>query len=768
MISLRKFLYWVDPDAGNAGRPGDREQSAGTEPWTPDGNQAELEQALLEALRLLLAAVPTTAGMAEPLSGRLDGSLEPFDVLEIAGEGVRALEQNFQAMQKRLVETQTLSTTGQSQVASTLLQALQTLLGGLPLPAGEEEGDARQAIADLVRRLEGPLEPFDILEIAGEALTLLEQNSMAAQEDHRQRLQQTEMANASLQALRVVLEGLPCGTGSESGGRAKRMLAGLAHRLDQPPPPADLAAIAREGLAVLEQDARTVQERQQLLEGQAEAAERQGELTGALLRAVRTLVGVLPRADGEERSLAEWMRILQEPLSASDVAGIVDQATAAAARALERPAREMQDGSGAEQQPSESAGGQESLSRALVQALQMLIENLSTSGATAELLPPRRQSVDALLRRLEQPLMPFDVFEIASDAAALLHPDPRAVPEAEESKCQTPDRRADLADSLLQALRLLLSGLPLQDAGGIDPRASGKPAVAELLRRLEPPLVPFDVLEVANDALSVLQQDNRVTADRYRLQHEELQDMISMLTETVAALSVQRTSSVTRLQQVERQIEQASVLEDLRSLKANLSECLEAVREAAATQQKQSAETIQLFERQIQTAKAKLAPPPRADPLKLPPAEAKKPEEIIEFVVVFLLDRENSIAARFGEEVRHKVLRFVSQHLKEALLPADRIIRWKGAAFLGSLKRTGSIHEIRAELSAVASIQISPTVDVGDRSIRLPVSLSWAVFAQNNFASLDALFEKVDEFIAKTQGGSSAWTGAKKAAARPA
>jgi GGDEF domain-containing protein len=203
-------------------------------------------------------------------------------------------------------------------------------------------------------------------------------------------------------------------------------------------------------------------------------------------------------------------------------------------------------------------------------------------------------------------------------------------------------------------------------------------------------------------------------------------------------------------------------------LKANLSECLEAVREAAATQQKQSAETIQHFERQIQTARAKLAAPPRADPLKLAPAEAKRAEEITEFVVVFLLDRENSIAARFGEEVRHNVLRFVSQHLKEALLPADRIIRWKGAAFLGSLKRTGSIHEIRAELSAVASIQISPTVDVGERSIRLPVSLSWAVFTQNSFPSLDALFEKVDEFIAKTQGSNNTWASVKKAPVRPA
>jgi GGDEF domain-containing protein len=752
MISLRKFLNLTDPEPPRAG----------TEDG-PAGGQ-EMEQALRQALRLLLAAVPSPGGVPSPLPGRLDTPLEPFDVLEIAGEAVRALEQNFQVMQRRLQELPAQSTTEQSQVASTLLQAMQTLLGGLAPAAGEKDGSAKQVIADLARRLEGPLEPFDVLEIAGEALTLLEQNSMAAQEDYRQRVQQTEMANASLMALRVLLEGLPCCTGSESGQRAKRVLSGLAQRLDQPPPSAELPAIAREGLSALEQDAQVVQQRLQFLERQGEAAEKQTDLTGALLRGVRTLLGVLPQAEGEERVLSEWLRILHGPLSAPDVAGIVDQATAAAGRALDGPARKALQ---AESRQSESAAGQESLSRALVQALQMLIENLSTAGA-AELPASRKQAIDALLHRLEQPLMPFDVFEIASDALAVLQADAAAAKESVGKECPASDRRAALAESSLQALRLLLSGLLVQDAGFNDPRPAAKPLVAELLRRLESPLAPFDVLEVANEAVALLQQDTRATVDRYRQQHEELQDMIAMLTETVAALSVQKTSSVTRLQQVERRIEQAYLLEDLRALKTNLSECLEAVREAAANQQKQAAETIQLCERHIQTAKAKLAAAPKADPVKLSPAETKKPEEIAEFVVVFMLDRENSIAARFGEEVRHNVLLFVSQHLKDSLLPADRIIRWKGAAFLGSLKRTGSIHEIRAELSAVASIQISPTVDVGERSIRLPVSLSWAVFTQSSFASLDGLFEKVDEFIAKTQGRNNTWTGAKKVQARPA
>jgi hypothetical protein len=59
---------------------------------------------------------------------------------------------------------------------------------------------------------------------------------------------------------------------------------------------------------------------------------------------------------------------------------------------------------------------------------------------------------------------------------------------------------------------------------------------------------------------------------------------------------------------------------------------------------------------------------------------------------------------------------------------------------------------VRAELSSVATFSTIPTVEVGNRLIHLPISISWAVFAQSRFASLDLLFEKVDEFIARAQG----------------
>ena len=205
-----------------------------------------------------------------------------------------------------------------------------------------------------------------------------------------------------------------------------------------------------------------------------------------------------------------------------------------------------------------------------------------------------------------------------------------------------------------------------------------------------------------------------------------------MLTQTVSALAVHRTASLTRLQQVEKQIEQASVAEDLRQLRTSLAECLVSVRECSL-QQRQSGETMQLFERHLQTVKSHLKEASAAE--SEPPVP--KPTEPLEYYAVFVVDRESGIAARFGEEVRAGVSEYISRQLKEALAPGDRLVRWKGPAFLALLKRTATLQEMCGELANVTSIPSPPLIEAGRRSIRLPISLSWAVFPQSRYPTLE-------------------------------
>lgn len=304
----------------------------------------------------------------------------------------------------------------------------------------------------------------------------------------------------------------------------------------------------------------------------------------------------------------------------------------------------------------------------------------------------------------------------------------------------------DLSAALRQALRLLLAGLPLESAGNRS--ANGRAVIDSLLNRLDVACAPFEVLEIADEALGAIEENAKTARSHHRAQSDELQSIIAMLAETVASISVQKDSSITQLKQIEHQIERASQVEDMRALKASLSDCLAAVREAALQQQSQSSASIERLETQIRSSKAHLAVQAPADgqDLDLVVNDEPEPQET-GYAAIFLLDRADLISRRYGESVRNEVVSFVRQHFKKMLMPKDRFIRWNGAAFVVLLQRKGTCDDVSAELRSVASLGRSQYFDVGDRSVLLDTSLTWTVVPQADFASPDLFFKAVDDFI---------------------
>ena len=110
--------------------------------------------------------------------------------------------------------------------------------------------------------------------------------------------------------------------------------------------------------------------------------------------------------------------------------------------------------------------------------------------------------------------------------------------------------------------------------------------------------------------------------------------------------------------------------------------------ERQPAQQRQSTDLLQSLEREVQRARGGFGESSKVDSVESPRKEERKPAPATaDYMVVFVLDRHGAIATRFGDEVLHGVLRFVNQRLKESLASGDRLVRWKGAAFLASLSR---------------------------------------------------------------------------------
>ena len=70
---------------------------------------------------------------------------------------------------------------------------------------------------------------------------------------------------------------------------------------------------------------------------------------------------------------------------------------------------------------------------------------------------------------------------------------------------------------------------------------------------------------------------------------------------------------------------------------------------------------------------------------------------------------------------------------------------WRGPCLLAILKRQGQIETVRSELLRIASVKIQKTVEVGNRSVMLPISMTWMITPM--LASARLVAHKIDAFV---------------------
>jgi hypothetical protein len=101
------------------------------------------------------------------------------------------------------------------------------------------------------------------------------------------------------------------------------------------------------------------------------------------------------------------------------------------------------------------------------------------------------------------------------------------------------------------------------------------------------------------------------------------------------------------------------------------------------------------------------------------------------------------------------MLALISQSLRKALGPKDRLLRWKGTSFVMFLETTSAIHEVRSMLGKAVAATGQHYIEVGKKTALLSVGVDWTVFPQAQCATLDAVFAEVDSFLAGRKPASS-------------
>jgi GGDEF domain-containing protein len=268
------------------------------------------------------------------------------------------------------------------------------------------------------------------------------------------------------------------------------------------------------------------------------------------------------------------------------------------------------------------------------------------------------------------------------------------------------------------------------------------------------------LLVSAGAAKRVIEEYYQQTSRSLHARTLELHKVLNNFAEGVAAVASGSESTVLHLRDLERQIVRAGTSEQVRSLGTRLTECLETLRIETGRKQERHQQTLAQLQREVERSwhPATNAPggPAAGDSLSGLPLRAKA-ESALEaaaqsgeqgFVIAFVVDRVQLINARFGYAVGDQILVLFREHLAKHFHAGDKLFRWTGPVFVALLNRPNLPDGMRTEVKHLTSAKLETTVQIGTRSVMLPVSSTAAIFSLFEINSAPLLIEQIDAFVA--------------------
>jgi GGDEF domain-containing protein len=266
-----------------------------------------------------------------------------------------------------------------------------------------------------------------------------------------------------------------------------------------------------------------------------------------------------------------------------------------------------------------------------------------------------------------------------------------------------------------------------------------------------------DLFVTAGGAVRAMEDYNRRTSDFVRKLNDELQKMVSMLTRTIITIGASSETSVSKLQNIGKAIEGVRMIEDIQVLKMQLDECLHAVREETLRQKAERQSALETLQQELDGSRQRIgssAMRPSVDGATGLPGKNEALKAIQEamaspkgkFLLVAVVSRVQAVNARFGYAVGDRVLEACAKHFRKNLSARDQLFRWHGPTLAGIIERSERIDHVSAQLRQFADVKLEKTVDLGNRTVLIPISCSWSVFPIT--APLEAFLKKLDTFTA--------------------
>lgn len=315
------------------------------------------------------------------------------------------------------------------------------------------------------------------------------------------------------------------------------------------------------------------------------------------------------------------------------------------------------------------------------------------------------------------------------------------------------------ASDYVRSLRSLLEGISLQEEE-LKPAESAlfREEVLAIASSLTPDTPARELATLIDSAIQSLRKFSGSSAARVTAHLTELKATMRALTETVTFLAESRSSVVHQLTFIERQLEQATELEDIRLLRPKLATCLELVREETARLQNESAANSELVRSGLGVAPQHSESPRRVGSLDsvtgLPGRQVG--QRLIEdkiaagkecVVALFIPDRLEAINRHHGRNAGDEVLLQLAQHLAKSIHPPATLCRWSGPAFLALVEAPQRSAEVIRSWKSITARTIELTLQLDRRSVMVSVSLMCMAKATNQSTDASLLFQELDKAV---------------------
>jgi GGDEF domain-containing protein len=259
--------------------------------------------------------------------------------------------------------------------------------------------------------------------------------------------------------------------------------------------------------------------------------------------------------------------------------------------------------------------------------------------------------------------------------------------------------------------------------------------IAEIRQTLASDTTVEALLANAGTAVQAIGNYARETDRLLQTQSVETQNVIATLARKSADVeSVGGLASP--LQNTGNRLERSAAAEDASTRKARPQERSGDIQEDAKRQKAEPGQAAQALYPEV-SRKPEPLRSQGIDPVTELPCESVAHAQFLsairsgeqKHVAVFVLGSAQRINLRFGRAAGDEVIRELKRYLAGQLDSGDRMFRWPGPAIVALLARAEPFERVRARLKRFLEKPIERTFDINGRSVLIPLSIAWSVFA---------------------------------------